>query len=199
LLKFHLNNAFFSFNGKFYRQKKGLPIGSSIGGPLACLALALAEDRLLETLKGSDLTLAEIFQHYKRYLDDSLLIFGCKSREDANRIAQSILQLLNAMDPTFKFTTTGATQDLVVLDIKIQVVDNKLITKNYQKPTDKRTLLNSFSNHPEHVKKAIAYGVGLRMCRLCSEGEDFKEALIEQAWALLSRGHHPEWIKKGFA
>jgi hypothetical protein len=102
------------------------------------------------------------------------------------------------MDHAFRFTSTGATQDLVVLDVRIVVTD-RLITKNYQKPTDKRTLLNAESDHPEHVKRSIAYGVALRMRRLCSEDSDFKQALIDQGWALLCRGHKPEWIKKGFA
>ncbi len=174
ILKLHLSNAFFSFGDKFFRQKTGLPIGSSIGGPIACLALALAEDQLLERLKRTNPKLATIFKYYRRYLDDSLLMFGCMSPSEAKDIAQTILELLNEMDRAFRFTTTGATQDLVVLDIRIVVEHGRLVTKNYQKPTDKRTLLNSTSDHPQHVKRAIAYGVGLR-------------------------GHRPEWIRHGFA
>jgi hypothetical protein len=198
ILEFHLKNAFFRFGKKFFRQKKGLPIGSSIGGPMACLTLAQAEDELLRRLEQTNPTRAAIFRFYRRFQDDSILVFACRSLEEAKRIALSFLQDLNSMVPEFRFTTDGATQDLVFLDIHIQVRE-KLTTKNYHKPTDKRTLLNASSDHPIHVKRAIAYGVALRMRRLCSEEEDFKQALVEQGWALLARGHLPKWIRTGFA
>lgn len=47
LVKFHLEHAFFSHKDRFFKQISGLPIGSAIGGPVACLALA-AEERNLE-------------------------------------------------------------------------------------------------------------------------------------------------------
>jgi hypothetical protein len=37
------------------------------------------------------------------------------------------------------------------------------------------------------------------MKRLCSREEDLKKALIEQAWALLGRGHQEQWIIEGFS
>jgi hypothetical protein len=157
ILEFHLKNVFFRFGEKFFRQKKGLPIGSSIGGPMACLTLAQAEDELLRRLEQTNPTRAAIFQFYRGFQDDSILAFACESLEEAKRIALSFLQDLNSMVPEFRFTTDGATQDLVFLDIHIRVRE-KLTTKNYQKPTDKRTLLNASSDHPNHVKRAIAYG-----------------------------------------
>jgi hypothetical protein len=194
-----LSNAYFKFNDKFFRQKTGLPIGSAIGGPIACLALALEEDRLLNRLKISDRELAAIFEHYRRYLDDSLLMFGAKSPQEANRLADKLWKELKAMRNAFDFTTTHATKELIVLDIFVQLTESGLRLKNYQKPTDKRTLLNTESCHPEHVKKSIAYSVALRMRRLCNNEDDFIQALVDQAWALLGRGHDVDWIVDGFA
>ncbi len=199
ILDFHLKNAFFSFNGKFYRQKTGLPIGSAIGGPIACLALALEEDRLLERLRVENPSLAKLFEAYRRYLDDSLLMFGARTTEEAVSLADSLHGQLISMREGFDFTYTGATKKLVVLDIEVEITSEEVITRNYQKPTDKRTLLSMDSCHPTHVKSAIAYGVGLRMRRLCSRDQDFFQALRDQAWALLGRGHLEEWIRKGFA
>ncbi len=199
ILDFHLKNAFFSYNGNFYRQKTGLPIGSSIGGPVACLALALEEDKLLERLRVENPRRARIFEAYRRYLDDSILMFGAKDFDDAKFLADSLHSQLVSMRQGFDFTFTGATKSLVVLDIEITITSTEVITKNYQKPTDKRTLLNSESCHPKHVKSAIAYGVGLRMRRLCSREEDFMQALRDQAWALKGRGYEDSWIRKGFA
>ncbi len=82
---------------------------------------------------------------------------------------------------------------------EVEILPTGLNLQVYRKPTDKRTLLNAESSHPLHVKKAIAYTVGLRMKRLCSREEDLKKALIEQAWALLGRGHQEQWIIEGFS
>jgi hypothetical protein len=198
ILKFHLENSFFNFNEKCYRQKTGLPIGSAIGGPIACLALALEEDRLLEELRITDHELAEIFEWYRRYLDDSVLMFGAKDQQDANRLANRLFVLLKGMNPASDFTTTNAVRQLVVLDISIDCSSDGLKLKNYQKPTDKRTLLSASSSHPSHVKRAIPYSVALRMRRLCNDEEDFRLALVDQAWALLGRGHPEAHVADGF-
>jgi hypothetical protein len=204
ILKFHLENSYFKFNQKCFRQKTGLPIGSAIGGPIACLALALEEDKLLEELRSTDHELAEIFEWYRRYLDDSVLMFGAKrrgertSQEEADRIANRLLFLLKGMNPAFDFTTTKAVKKLVVLDISVECSQEGLRLKNYQKPTDKRTLLSESSSHPSHVKNAIPYSVALRMRRLCNDEEDFRLALVDQAWALLGRGHPESRIRDGF-
>jgi hypothetical protein len=198
ILSYHLSNSYFKFNGKFHRQKTGLPIGSAIGGPIACLALALEEDKLLQELKISDEELAEISEWYRRYLDDSILMFGAYSREQAERTASRLLALLKGMNPAFDFTTTKAVKSLVVLDISVECTPEGLRLKNYQKPTDKRTLLSACSSHLNHVKRAIPYSVALRMRRLCTDDLDFKAALIDQAWALLGRGHLEEHVVDGF-
>jgi hypothetical protein len=198
ILQFHLENSFFKFSGKFFRQKTGLPIGSAIGGPIACLALALEEDSLLAELREADPELAEIFEWYRRYLDYSVLMFGVQNEEMAKRIANRLLWLLKNMNPAFDFTTTDAVRQLVVLDIHVECTEEGLKLKNYQKPTDKHTLLSNSSCHPQHVKKAIPYSVALRMRRLCTDEEDFKLALIDQAWALLGRGHPEAHIADGF-
>jgi hypothetical protein len=106
ILKFHLDHSYFSFEDKYFRQKTGLPIGSAIGGPIACLALALEEDRLLEKLQQSNRDLAHIFQFYRRYLDDSILMFGAKSEDKAKEVAETLLHELKNMHVAFDFTTT---------------------------------------------------------------------------------------------
>jgi hypothetical protein len=154
---------------------------------------------LLEELQNSDDPLAKVFEFYRRYLDDSVLMFGAQSKIEADGIANRLFVLLKSMNPAFDFTFTGAVKNLVVLDISVELLPEGLRLRNYQKPTDKRTLLSAVSSHPAHVKQSIAYSVALRMRRLCNHEEDFHSALIDQAWALLSRGHEEEWIVKGFS
>jgi hypothetical protein len=199
-LQVNLENAFFSYNGKFYRQKTGLPIGSAIGGPIACLALAQEEEKLAQRIKQKKPHLQELMDNYVRYQDDGASWLAEDTVEVARAKVTEFREELDNMNSGFKFTDTGPVKELPVLDVLITVDDeNGIRTNRYSKPTDKRTLLNSESDHPDFVKSGVARGVGLRMRRLASEDTWFFKNLVEEAWVLLSRGHEEKWIVDGFA
>ena len=103
------------------------------------------------------------------------------------------------MHQAIKFTSTGAVKVLPVLDVLLEIDEKGMTTCRFPKPTDKRTLLTSTSDHPQHVKSAISKGVALRLRRICSNDHDFVRNLIEEAWVLRGRGHEKQWIVKGFA
>ena len=62
LLTVTLTNMYFFFSGQVFRQKEGLPMGSSISGILAILFM----DRLETNALPSHLSISP----YKRYVDD---------------------------------------------------------------------------------------------------------------------------------
>jgi hypothetical protein len=199
LLKFQLDNAFFGFDGQFFRQKTGLPIGSAIGGPVACLALAQKEEELSHQILTCHPDLEEIWRNFFRYLDDSFSIFTADSPQKAQELVEKLNNLLNNLHPCFSTTCTGATKTLALLDIKFSIGEENFNTTRFQKPTDKRTLLHFTSNHPVHIKRAIPYGVALRMRRLCNTEPAFWANLIDEAKILLARGYPEEIIIGGFA
>jgi len=50
-----------------------------------------------------------------------------------------------------------------------------LHTDLYTKPTDKHLYLHMESSHPEATKKAIPYGLGVRVKRICSEESNYRK------------------------
>lgn len=198
LLKFQLEKSMFRFENQFFHQKIGLPIGSAIGGPVACLTLAVQESRLEKQLTRTDPPLAKVFQQYFRYLDDSFCLFEASSEQEAKRLASGLQQHLNSF-PGFQFTSTGAIKRLVVLDLDISITEDRLRIDRYLKPTNKQTYLSTVSDHPESVKRAIAKGIGVRLRRICTHHNDLFKQMVNDAAVLLGRGHKEDWIIQGFA
>jgi hypothetical protein len=60
------------------------------------------------------------------------------------------------------------------LDVKIQIIDGRITTDLYVKPTDRQLYLHNSSDHPATTKKSIPYGLGLRIRRICSTEADYK-------------------------
>lgn len=202
ILKTNLDNANFSFQDKFYRQKTGLPIGSAIGGPTACLVLAQEERKLAERIRRHKPHLVPIMESYVRYPHDSFALPSGETKAIVESKVKEFEGELNTMElnPTFCFTATKAVKSMPVLDIMVTIDDvHGIRTDRYSKPTDERTLLHGNSNHSTHVKSGVALGVGLRMKRLASEDSWCIKNLIEEAWVLLGRGHSKDWIVNGFA
>lgn len=64
----------------------------------------------------------------------------------------------------------------------------------YSKPTDRKAYVHSKSFHPRATKEAIAYGQALRLRRICTEEEDFREATKKLTSNLVKRGYNEEKI-----
>ena len=58
------------------------------------------------------------------------------------------------------------------LDTIVFKVDNKLRTKVYVKPTNRKSYLHSKSEHPNSTKKSIAYSQALRFNKICYNRSD---------------------------
>ena len=52
------------------------------------------------------------------------------------------------------------------LDTTVFKIDNKLQTKVYVKPTDRKSYLHSKSEHPKSTKKGLAYNQTLRFNKI---------------------------------
>ncbi|BHF79945.1 hypothetical protein SprV_0702306900 [Sparganum proliferum] len=118
MLKLCLKN-YCQFDGKYYQQVKGTPMGSPISGLLAELVLQRLEQDVVPTFEP---------KMWLRYVDDTFIII--KTRE-VERLHQS----LNSVFPAIQFTREEATGDnLPFLDVSIQrLSDGKLATSVSQK------------------------------------------------------------------
>ena len=80
---------------------------------------------------------------------------------------------LNTFDPHLQFTMDMGGKSLHFLDLFITIVNKRLGTTVYSKPTDSHVYLNARSSHPRSQIRAIAKSVVLRLGRICSEDRDF--------------------------
>lgn len=83
----------FQFKKIFYRQNKGLPIGSPILGILSKIKLRLLEKEIMGKTKDK-------IQLYTRYVDDVFFIIDNKTNSSAQ------LDKLNEINSKIKFTMT---------------------------------------------------------------------------------------------
>ena len=91
--------------------------------------------------------------------------------------------------PTIKFTTEWSRDSVSFLDTTVKIVDGRIVTDLYVKPTDTHQYLAANSCHPRHCKEAIPYSQALRMRRICcSLDEAFNKRITELKEHLTRRG-----------
>ena len=90
LLKFCLNNSYFSSQGRFYEQTEGAAMGSPISSIVANLFMEDLEVQAIRTLSPPPAL-------WKRFVDDTFTIIKKENRN-------SFLQHLNSIHPNIKFT-----------------------------------------------------------------------------------------------
>ena len=87
---------------------------------------------------------------------------------DCKRLVDYLNTLLTGV---VKFTYNYSEQRIEFLDLEISIVDGRLETDLYIKPSNLQLYLHYFSNHPEHCKAGIVYSQALRVIERCSSEE----------------------------
>lgn len=188
LVDFVLGYSFFEFNGSFYKQNRGVPIGSKCGCSIACVYMRFLEEEFFKSRPCNNL------KAFFRYIDD---VFGVWSGNEDE--FNSFFNDFNNFDPFIKFTNTGLVRELNVLDTTVSYNDKeKLKVKLFTKPTDRKMLLNFNSSHPLHIKKALPYMMARRVVMISSENEDKWKELLTLGEVFFRRGYPMRIIKEGF-
>ena len=180
LLTICLNCTYFVFDGQFYRQIHGAPMGSP-GSPLVC-------NLYMEAFEESAISTAPIPSGWwLRYVDDT----NCKiNSSDADEFTQH----LNSVDPNIQLTTeTESNGELAFLDTcTVRQDDGSLRIKVYRKPTHTDQYLNWESNHPLEHKMSVVRTLFHRANTVPSHPED-TNAELEHVKAALKDCGYPEW------
>jgi hypothetical protein len=145
LAKIILDNNYFEFSEKVYKQKLGTAIGTKFPPAFANIFMAELENKMLA---GYHLSPSVWF----RFLDD--IFFICLHGKE------SLLEFLNYINnyhETIKYTWEYSERGVSYLDVRVELESGKLQTDVYSKPTDTHQYLDFKSCHPAHVKKAIPY------------------------------------------
>ena len=155
----------FQFNGRYFRQVKGVAMGTKMGPSVACLTMGHFEEQLFSQYTGAQPFL------YKRYIDDIVGV-ATGTRQDL----ESFIQFVGSFCPFLKFTHCISDTSVVFLDLQLSICDRKIQSNLHFKPTDSHNYLLYPSNHPKSCTKSIPYSQLLRARRICSEDSDFSAA-----------------------
>ena len=123
LLDLSVLNSYFIFNKKFYKQIDGVGMGLPLGPTLANSFLCYHEQTWLQ---DCPLDFRPVF--YRRYVDDTFLLFKDRSHVDL------FLSYLNSKHQNIKFTSEiEENNSLSFLDCKIQRVDKRFECSVFRK------------------------------------------------------------------
>ena len=148
LVKLSLLAAVGKYEGRWYRQKKGIPTGGSLCVELANITIFY----LMRKFVYSNRNLMKHVAHVKRYIDDGAGFFTGSRRQFESWIS-SVNHALKvpclAIDE-FTFEELGIC--VPFLDIRFCIdMDGSLFTDLHIKATDSRSYLYFGSSHPNHV------------------------------------------------
>ena len=167
LLENSVLNSFFLFNGELYQQKDGLGMGLPLAPTFANIFMCHHEEQWLDDCPISFKPFL-----YKRYVDDSFLLFYDKSH------ACRFLNYLNSKHPNIKFTLESEHHNkLNFLDICIQKSDNKFITSVYRKPSFSGLGMSYFSYISDKFKFTCIDTLISRAYKVCSSFNMFHAEL----------------------
>ena len=158
LLRFCLNNSYFSFQGRFYQQTEEAAMGSPISPIVANLFM---EDLEVQATRTS-LTPPSL---WKRFVDDTFTIIKNEDRS-------SFLQHLNSIHQNIKFTCEEVRDDgsMPFLDILVTPKeDGSLSTSVFRKPTHTDLYLQWDSQHTISSKYSVAGTLYHRAKVVCSD------------------------------
>ncbi|XP_055522576.1 uncharacterized protein LOC129716761 [Wyeomyia smithii] len=178
-----MDQNFFTFRGKFYRQVFGLCMGSKLSPLLAELFMSDFEGKLKEE---------KIFPRvWKRYVDDVFAIVE-------ERHLEQTLELLNTRHPTIKFTVEQEVdKKLPFLDLIIsRKSDNSLKFGIYRKPTSTDRYITSDSNHCGAQKQAAFHSMAHRLVSVPMEKDEYtiEKEKIKKAAKL--NGYDEDFVEK---
>ncbi|XP_055542782.1 uncharacterized protein LOC129728370 [Wyeomyia smithii] len=178
-----MNQNFFSFRGRFYRQVFGLSMGNKLSPLLADLFM-------------SDFEVALSTEKYfprvwKRYVDDIFAVVK-------ERYLIQTLELLNSRHRTIKFTVEKETDgSLPFLDLRIKRNgDNTLKFSIYRKPTATDRYITSDSNHYGAQKQAAFHSMAHRLYNIPMDRKDFETERNRIHKAAELNGYDKDFVNK---
>ena len=176
LISFCLDHSYFEYNGSFYRQTEGGPMGSP-------LTVALAEVRVTNIESLALASSADPPSLYKHFVDDGI------SRHRDRQHAESFLEHLNSLSDDLVYTIEHPALDgtLPFLDI---LLHPDLSTSVYRKPTYTDSYTHYSTSSPQSTKDSLISSLTCRAYDICSpqhlphELEHIRTVLLDYGYPL---------------
>ncbi|KAL5468990.1 hypothetical protein EMCRGX_G030153 [Ephydatia muelleri] len=188
LLDLITKNNVFGFDGEFYIQTKGVPMGNIMAPSYSGIFMGELETRLID-LQSDKIKL------WVRYIDDIFVAWQGTQTDFDNFVQQC-----NKLHTSIKFTSECSTTEINFLDMTVFKGPNfqqrqKLDMKTFKKPTNKQAYVHGSSFHPPGIGKSIALGESYRALRTNTDKTNFLKQIDSVQNALLSRGYKQTVIK----
>ena len=164
-LKHILTCNSFEFNGKHFLHMKECAMGTICAPSYANIFIGKFEDTFIYPF------IKDLCKLYLRYIDDIFMIWtGTKEQ------FYQFDSTLNNCHHSIKFDHEISPDEVNVLDTTVYVDTNGTIqTKLYTKHTDRHNYLHRRYEHPLPLKYNLAYSQALRIRRICSNEEHYRE------------------------
>ena len=165
LLLVCLNNSYCTFNNKFFRQKRGLPMGNTLSPLLADLYM----DQYIKN------NMKKVNDKLFRYVDDLCIITKIKEEE-----LKIYINELNSLKGTIKFTHEFEKNcQLNYLDTTLtrNIAEQRIDVKWYRKDTASDRVLHYESGHQTSIKVNIIKNMTEKIINTTKNNEQQKEDL----------------------
>lgn len=181
-----LNQNFFKFDNKFYKQEDGLSMGNSLS--------PLLSEIFLDNMERNYIAKNTIFQNniiaWYRYVDDIFCIFNGNENQ-----LNDFLIFINNIHNSINFTFEKSRDDgLPFLDLIINIHNSKLNFNIFRKPTHTDNVIPFHSNHPIQYKLAAFNSFIDRLIKVPLSKTDFdweKQLILQIA---VTNGYNPSLI-----
>lgn len=167
LIEWLLDNSYFSFQGSYYKQLKGVPMGTNVA-PTFC-NLILGEIEWLYTLRYR----TELPLGYCRFIDDTFMVMDVSQKYTiVKNFTELFLKELD-IEWTWEF---GKSIPFLDLELELGKSYKRSFTldyKLYEKPTNNHQYTHPSSNYPDTYKYGWIFGENVRILRNCKHEKDY--------------------------
>ena len=170
-------------DGRLYRQRDGIAMGSPLGPLFASFYMCSLENSVL-----SDATIAPNI--YCRYVDDIFV-----DVQDQNHLDRLISRL--EAQSVLRFTSeVSLEQKIPFLDVFIDASTGNFSTSVYRKPSDSGHVMNARSECPDKYKDAVLQAFIKRALRACSTYVTLHAELLRAKQILINNGYSNSDVDK---
>lgn len=178
MLKLILESTFFQYNGSFYKQKYGMPMGSPLSPVVANIVLERIEQAALKELENRGIK--PVF--FKRYVDDCIV--GAKAEQ-----VQEIVSVFNSFHERLQFTVEMEVNgELKFLDTIVRKKNERILTEWFPKDPDGR-YLDYKSVSPFAHKKNTVVALVDRALKLTDA--DFRQKTLNTVKSIMEKNSYP--------
>ena len=163
LMKLILSTNAFTFNKEYYLQVLGTAMGTCMVPSYANLFMGKLEREFLRTQDKVPLV-------WWRYTDDisAMWTYG-------KELLYLFMENLNSYHTMIKFKATWSSEEIMFLDTRVYIKNDRFETNQHVKPTDTHHYLQANSCHPRHCTTVIPFGQTLRLRRIWSKKDNLQK------------------------